>query len=120
MQEGTQGKKSFFNISHLQMPLKEELIEKLGESKGGWVERIVSEGHTTPEGQWYDQITDEWVLVMQGEAILDLGSNGIIELHEGDYYFIPAGMRHRVGYTSSEPKCIWLAIHFNRHISENK
>ncbi|NLF44024.1 MAG: cupin domain-containing protein [Bacteroidales bacterium] len=120
MPGGTQGKKSFLNISHLQFPLKEEVIEKLGESKGGWVERIVSEGHTTAEGQWYDQITDEWVLLMQGKAILEFMNDESIELHEGDYYFIPAGMKHRVSYTSSEPKCIWLAIHFNKQNTEIK
>ena len=34
------------------------------------VERIVSNGQVTPEGEWYDQDWDEWVVVLEGEARL--------------------------------------------------
>ena len=34
------------------------------------VERIISHGHATPEGEWYDQERDEWVVVLEGEARL--------------------------------------------------
>lgn len=34
------------------------------------MERIVSNGQVTPEGEWYDQDLDEWVVVLEGEARL--------------------------------------------------
>lgn len=32
------------------------------------LERIVSIGHATPAGEWYDQDRDEWVALLQGRA----------------------------------------------------
>lgn len=32
------------------------------------IERIVSLGHTSAEGFWYDQETHEWVLLLSGAA----------------------------------------------------
>ena len=34
------------------------------------VERIVSSGHCSPEGFWYDQDEQEWVPLLQGAARL--------------------------------------------------
>lgn len=42
----------------------------LTSDRGLLVERIVSWGHVTPEGQWYDQEKDEWVLLLEGSARL--------------------------------------------------
>lgn len=106
-------KTNIFDLEHLSLPLKEEDLERLSESDGGWVERIISTGHTTPQGEWYDQATDEWVLLLQGEAILEFDDNSQTPLGKGDYVFLPAGLKHRVRYTSQQPSCIWLAIHFN-------
>ena len=44
--------------------LPEEVVDLLLDQSG--VERIVSTGQTTSEGQWYDQEADEWVLVVAG------------------------------------------------------
>lgn len=76
---------------------------------GLFVERIVSHGHTTPEGQWYDQEKDEWVAVLQGEARLLFADGREARLGPGMHLFLPRHEKHRVTYTSSP--CIWLAIH---------
>ena len=34
------------------------------------LERIVSRGHATASGEWYDQEADEWVLLLKGAAAL--------------------------------------------------
>ena len=34
------------------------------------IERIVSAGHTTEPGEWYDQPDHEWVMVLRGSARL--------------------------------------------------
>lgn len=86
----------------------EEFVEIL---KSGQVriERIVSEGHVSPPGFWYDQNEWEYVAVLQGSAELET-LNGKIRLNAGDWIMIPAHERHRVSYTSSEPPCVWLAV----------
>ncbi len=74
------------------------------------IERIVSEGHVSPENFWYDQSEAEWVIVLQGNAELEFMNHVRIELSPGDWIFIPAHEKHRVTYTSGNPKCIWLAV----------
>ena len=53
------------------LPGFDESVETLAQSEGFWVERIVSHGHHSAPNQWYDQPTDEWVLLLQGEAVLE-------------------------------------------------
>ena len=102
------------NIFNLPPELpKEELFESLVSSNQVLIERIISTGQTTPEGEWYDQEQDEWVILLQGEAVISYFDASRITLKTGDYLFIPAHQKHRVEYTSSEPVCIWLAVHAN-------
>ena len=77
------------------------------------IERIVSEGHVSPVDFWYDQSESEWVIVLQGYAELEFMNHGRIELSCGDWVMIPAHDKHRVTYTSANPKCIWLAVFMN-------
>jgi cupin 2 domain-containing protein len=94
-------------------PLPDEVVELLLEREGLRIERIVSTGQTTPEGQWYDQETDEWVLVVAGAARLRIeDENEDRELGEGDWILLPAHCRHRVTWTRAEPPTVWLAVHF--------
>ena len=88
-----------------------EQFEPLVAGKNIQIERIISTGQTTPSGQWYDQTTDEWVILLQGEAELSYADDTRIKLKAGDYLLIPAHTKHRVEYTSIEPACIWLAVH---------
>ena len=92
---------------------KEELFETILKNQNLTVERIISTGQTSPAGFYYDQPQDEWVLVLQGEAILSFEDNKAIKLIAGDFFLLSAHQKHRVDYTSSEPPCIWLAIHGN-------
>ncbi|SDB43645.1 cupin 2 domain-containing protein [Desulfonatronum thiosulfatophilum] len=89
----------------------EEVIELLAEGRELRIERIISRGHASPPGFWYDQELDEWVALLQGEARVRF-ENGITRrLQAGDYLFLPARLRHRVESTSTEPPCVWLAVH---------
>jgi cupin 2 domain-containing protein len=93
-----------------QLPV--ELIECIFKQKNIQIERIVSKGHSTPPGQWYDQDADEWVLLFQGEAIILYEKNRqTFHLNAGDYLLIPAHTRHRVEWTPPDLNTIWLAIH---------
>jgi cupin 2 domain-containing protein len=78
------------------------------------IERIVSQGHCSPEGFWYDQQWDEWVLVLSGRARLEIeGRSAPIELRPGDHLFVPSHTRHRVAWTETGENTIWLAVHIH-------
>lgn len=92
----------------------EEFRQILHESPGIRVEQIVSRGHRTGEGEWYDQDSDEWVAVLTGEALLVFEDGTVEPMVHGDWTFIPAHKRHRVERTSADPPCVWLAVHLFR------
>ena len=93
--------------------LDQEQFDTLVKSAHIHLERIVSNGQCSPEGFWYDQDKNEWVLVMQGSAGLEFeGEANVIEMHPGDCINIPAHRRHRVVWTSSNGPTIWLAVHY--------
>lgn len=90
-----------------------EQIEILTSRAGTRIERIVSRGQATPEGNWYDQAWHEWVVLLRGEALL------LIEHEEqprrltpGDWLLLPAGCRHRVEWTAQDQETVWLAVHW--------
>jgi glyoxylase-like metal-dependent hydrolase (beta-lactamase superfamily II) len=65
--------------------LAAERVDVLVDSGTVRLERIISRGHTTPPGEWYDQDRDEWVVVLRGSAGLRFeGENGERVMHAGD------------------------------------
>lgn len=95
--------------------LPAELFQPLLEVEGLRIERIISQGHSSPPGYWYDQAQEEWVLLVRGSAKLELGDGTITELNVGDYLLIPAGMKHRVAWTLPNEPTVWLAVHFTNN-----
>ena len=94
--------------------LPEELFTILVENKNVRIERIVSDGQRTPAGEWYDQLQHEWVILLQGEAVMAFeNQESDYHLNTGDFLFIPARTRHRVIWTTAAQQTIWLAIHWN-------
>lgn len=100
------------NIFALPTPLPaDEMAEPLIPDRGVLIERIVSCGQTSPPGFWYDQERDEWVVLLQGRAEIAYADGRRVKLGAGDALFLAAHERHRVEYTSSDPPCLWLAVH---------
>ena len=90
-----------------------ERIEQRCTATGGFVERITTCGQTTPPGKWLEQSTDEWVLLLRGQARLQFdGQAAEVQMRSGDELWIPAGRRHRVSWTSQNETTLWLAVHF--------
>ena len=76
------------------------------------VQKIISAGHSTPPGEWYESTTDEWVILISGGAKLFYeGDAKPRNMKPGDYVLIPAHLRHRVEWTHPDEKTIWLALH---------
>lgn len=93
--------------------LSEELVTILAENQHVRIERIVSTGHASPEGFWYDQEENEWVVVLKGEANLVFeGDDEPITMRPGDHVFIPAHHKHRVEWTTPNEPTVWLAVFY--------
>lgn len=93
--------------------LPEEIFQTLASGNGTRIEKIVSKGHCSPPGFWYDQAENEWVVVLKGEARLRFEQGDrLVHLVEGSYVNIPAHERHRVEWTTESTETIWLAIFY--------
>ncbi|MDB4987537.1 MAG: phosphoribosylaminoimidazole carboxylase, ATPase subunit [Myxococcaceae bacterium] len=93
--------------------LPDELFTTLAAGKNARIERIVSRGHTSAEGFWFDQDEHEFVLVVQGRARLEIAGQGELDLRAGDYVVIASHTRHRVTWTDPVNDTVWLAVYWS-------
>jgi cupin 2 domain-containing protein len=99
-------------LSNIPSQLPHELTQALLATKHLRIERIVSLGHASPPGFWYDQETDEWVLLFSGQARLRFDDGEMIEMTAGSYVNIAAHRKHRVDWTDPSQPTVWLAVHY--------
>lgn len=92
--------------------LPDEVFNTLLSDKNIRIERILSQGHCSPENDWYDQAESEWVMLVKGEATLEYEDGTQITMMTGDYLNIPAHVKHRVLWTHPDKVSIWLAIFY--------
>jgi len=93
--------------------LPQEMLQTICSGNNVNIERIVSRGHSSPPGFWYDQEKNEFVLVLQGKAGLRLeDEKDVLLLEPGDYLDIPARVKHRVEWTDPRQDTVWLAVHY--------
>ncbi|OAJ55923.1 cupin [Paraburkholderia ginsengiterrae] len=91
----------------------DEQIDALVEQGGVTIERIVSMGHASPPGFWYDSPRAEWVVLLSGAAALEFeGDATLHQLKPGDHVLIEAHCRHRVAWTSDKEPSVWLAVYY--------
>ena len=91
-----------------------EVVEEILRAETFRIERIVSQGQASPPDFWYDQETEEWVLLVSGNATLGFDDGRKIQLRPGDHLLIPRHLRHRVEWTDPVEETVWLAIHWTR------
>lgn len=90
-----------------------ELFETIVTGKNIKIERIISQGHSSPATGWYDQSEHEWVIVLQGAAKIELENQEPVHLVAGSYLNIPAHSKHKVAWTDPDTQTVWLAIHYS-------
>ena len=91
----------------------QERIDALFDRPGLRIERIVSTGQASPEGFWYDQPQDEWVVLLSGSAGLRFADEAAVRvIRPGDWLHIPAHVQHRVEWTDTTQTSVWLAVRF--------
>ena len=103
-------KSNFF--TSLPENLQSEVLESIVTASSVRIERIISKGHISPDSGWHDQKEHEWVLVLQGHAILEFEQVGKHELKAGDHVNIPCHAKHRVAWTDPDCVTIWLAVFY--------
>ena len=86
----------------------EEQFEDLFQTGQVRLERIVSFGHPTPAGEWYDQAETEWVTLLKGASTLVYADGRKLEMCAGDNLLIPPHEKHRVEAVSEDS--VWLAL----------
>ena len=100
-------------FSDIQKHVPDEILENILQTDQFKIERIISRGHSTADGKWYDQDKNEWVMVLKGSAgLLFEGNDKAVIMRTGDYINIPAHRKHRVEWTEPEEETIWLAIYY--------
>lgn len=90
----------------------DEIIQTPIKSPHVRIERIVSHGHASPEGFWFDQPADEWAVVLSGAARLRFEDGETMEMVAGSFVNIAAHRRHRVEWTDPNRPTVWLAVHY--------
>ncbi|SFL18702.1 cupin 2 domain-containing protein [Nitrosomonas aestuarii] len=99
-------------FSAIPVKLEKEAFETLVSSSVVTIEKIISKGHRSPDGGWYDQEKNEWVLVLKGSAELTFADKTLVRLEEGDFIHIPPHKKHRVSWTDPDRETFWLAVHY--------
>ena len=90
---------------------KEEIFFFFFKNETIKIEKIVSNGQTSPENFWYEQEKSEFILLLEGFAILEF-ENREVELKKGDCLNIEAMEKHRVKFTSLNEPTIWFAVFY--------
>ena len=95
------------NIYDYKIPSIGEDFTTLFEKEKIKIVRIVSSD--TLETKEYCQEEDEFVILLEGSAKLDIEGR-VVTLNRGDTLFIPAETKHKV--LLAQQGTLWLAIHF--------
>lgn len=88
-----------------------EIFEDILKNDNIRIERIISNGPESNDGNWYNQKENEFVILLKGKAKI-IFENFDVELNEGSYINISANTKHKVEITDENEKCIWLAVFY--------
>ena len=76
------------------------------------LKKIVSNRHRSPDGFWYVQGDDEWVMLTSGSAEIGFSDGSSQKMSAGDYLFLPAGVEHRIESTTED--ATWIALYYKK------
>jgi len=97
------------NLYEYELPnLDAESFQTLLQHKNVEIKTIVSNTLSTP--QTFTQKSDEWVVVLQGCAKIEMNSK-VYKLKKGDTLFIPAKQKHTL--LKTKKVVVWLAVYIH-------
>jgi cupin 2 domain-containing protein len=111
MMRGMPAISNFFADIPASLPV--ELMQTVAKGRDVRIERIISRGHRSEEGFWYDQPEYEWVILLRGAARIRFADDDVVMLEPGDYLNIAAHEKHRVEWTDPNVETLWLAVHYS-------
>jgi cupin 2 domain-containing protein len=94
--------------SQADAPAAGERIEQVFALRNMVVEQILSGDDVAAKD--YLQTQDEWVTLLAGHAVLDVGGERV-ELGPGDWVLLPGGVTHRL--VEVDRGSNWLAVHLH-------
>ncbi len=97
-------------FENITLPKTGEIFEKLYENIDVLIEKIISSNKQ--EGKLYNQDHDEWVILMEGEAMLLIAEDEII-LKKGDFLLIEKNTPHKV--LKTKKGTLWLCVHVGKN-----
>ncbi|MEZ8188430.1 cupin domain-containing protein [Vibrio sp. 1F279] len=92
--------------------ITDEIFNDIITTENVRIERIISHGHSSPEQGWYDQDENEWVMVLEGQGVIEFEDGRVVTLSKGDYINIAAREKHKVVGTDRDVVTIWLAVFY--------
>ncbi len=98
-------------LSNILVDKKNEQFFDIFKNENIRIETIVSNGQKSKKDFWYEQDENEFVMIVQGDAILEFNDKEV-KMSKGDYLIIEKHIRHRVKYTSQTQATIWLAVFY--------
>ena len=90
---------------------KEERFFEIFKNEIIKVEKIVSNGQKSPKNFWYEQEKSEFILLLEGFAVLEF-ENREVELIKGGCLNIIAMEYLRVKFTSLDEPSVWFAVFY--------
>ena len=98
-------------FSQPQPPFGEETRLMLKKGEDWYLEMVLSNSFSSPEGCWLNQSENEWLLLVKGSACLRFKENDEeLDLSRGDYLHIPPFCEHRIERTDPFPGTTWLSF----------
>ena len=91
----------------MQQIINGEIITTLLENEKIRIEKISSFGNPSPDGFWYCQDEDEWVMLTNGKAQIEF-EDEFVDLCKDEHMLIPAYKKHRVSFVSDDAE--WLCV----------
>jgi len=67
------------------LPLTDEVTTILTENENGRIERIISTGQVS---DWYDQIETEFIVLLEGNAVIEFEDGKSVAMAKGDTLII--------------------------------
>lgn len=92
--------------------IPDEIFNDIITTENVRIERIISHRHSSPEQGWYDQDENEWVMVLEGQGVIEFEDGRVVTLSKGDYINIAAREKHKVIGTDRDVVTIWLAVFY--------
>ena len=92
---------------------KPPVLETLFENSDVKIERVTAHGQITPDGDFPDEPSHEFLVLLKGQLVLEYqDETESAKLGPGDFAIADADQRTRADYTSVDEETVWIKVSF--------